>query len=112
MVAQVIQKQIEKFGHVEKKILWTLFSIFVFFITSYGFLLNSTITSAVSKQRMEKEILSMGSEVNLLEFKYLNIKNSITIGLAQSKGFVAVSSDKFAVVDSIQKNISLSINEN
>ena len=112
MVAQVIQKQIERFEHGEKRAFWILFSMFVFLVISYGFLLNSTMMNAVSKQRMEKEILSLGSEVNLLEFKYLNTKNSITIGLAQSKGFVSVVSDKFAVINSIPKNLSLSINEN
>ena len=112
MVAQIIQNQIEKFRYGEKKIFWSLFSVFVFFIVSYGFLLNNTMMNAVSKQSMEKKIISLSSEVNSLEFKYLNIKNSITIGLAQSKCFVLVSSDKFAVIDPTQKNISLSINEN
>jgi hypothetical protein len=112
MVAQVIQKQIEKFDHEEKKVFWLIFSFSVFFIISYGFLLNNTMMNAVSKQNMEKKMLSLSSDVNSLEFQYLNIKNSITLGLAQSKGFVAVSSDKFATIHSAQKNISLSINEN
>ena len=112
MVAQVIQKQIEKIEYREKKIFWVLFSVFALFIVSYGFLLNSTMMNAVSKQNMGKEMVSLGSDVNSLEFQYLNIKNSITLELAQSKGFVQVSSDKFAVIDASQKNISLSINEN
>ena len=57
-------------------------------------------------------MISLGSEVNSLEFQYLNIKNSITLDLAQSKGFVSVISNKFAVIDFAQKNLSLSINEN
>ena len=112
MVAQVIKKQIEKIEYREKKIFWILFSVFVFFIMSYGFLLNNTMMNAVSKQSMEKEMISLGSEVNSLEFQYLNIKNGITLELAQSKGFISVPSDKFAVIDSTQKNLSLSINEN
>ena len=112
MVRQILNNQIEKIECREKRFFWTLFSLFVFFIMSYGFLLNSTMMNAVSKQSMEKEMSSLNSEVNSLEFQYLNIKNSITLGLAQSKGFVPVSSDKFAVIDSTQKNISLSINEN
>ena len=68
--------------------------------------------NGVSQQKMEKEMVSLGSVVNTLEFQYLNIKNSITLEMAQSKGFVSVSSDKFAIVNSTQKNLSLSINEN
>ena len=68
--------------------------------------------NAVSKQSMEKEMAYLSSEVNSLEFQYLNIKNSITAELAQSKGFVSVSLDKYAVIKSIQNNLSLSINEN
>jgi hypothetical protein len=68
--------------------------------------------NAVYKQNIEKQMASVGSEVNSLEFKYLNIKNSITLDLAKSKGFVLVTSDKFASIDSAQKNLSLSINEN
>lgn len=112
MVSQVIQNQIEKIEYTEKKFFWLLFSVSVLFVISYGFLLDSTMMKAVSKQRMEKEMVSLGSEVNSLEFQYLNVKNSVTLDLAKSKGFVSVSSDKFAVIDSSQKNLSLSINEN
>ena len=112
MVAQTIKNQIEKIEYREKKIFWILFSLFAFFIISYGFLLNGTMMNAVSKQSMEKQMVSLGSEVNSLEFQYLNIKNSVSMDMALSKGFVLVTSDKFAVIDSTQKNISLSINEN
>ena len=61
---------------------------------------------------MEKNIILLNSDVNALEFKYLEIKNSITLALAESKGFILIKGDKFAVVNSIQKNLSLSLNEN
>ena len=113
MVKQIIKKQIDKIDYREKKIFWVLFSVFVFFVMSYGFSLTSIMMNSFSKETMQKEITSFASEVNSLEFQYLNIKNSITLELAHSKGFVSVISDKFAVVDSTQKNLSfLSINEN
>ncbi len=112
MVAQILQKQIANIEDREKKVFWTLFAVFVFFIISYGFLLNNTMRNTVLKQKMEKEIVSLGSEVNALEFKYLNTKNNITLSFAQLRGFVPVSADKFATIDSNKKNISLSINEN
>ena len=112
MVAQIIQNQIEKIEYRKKKIFWTLFSVFVFFIGTYGFLLNSIMMNAVSKQSMEQNMVSMNSNIDSLESQYLTAENGITLDLALSKGFVPVTSDKFAVINSSDKNISLSINEN
>ena len=112
MVRQVIQRQIESIEYKEKSFFWSIFIVFVFLVLSYGLLLNSIMIKAVSKQNMEKGLASLGSEVNTLEFNYLSVKNSITMDFAKSKGFISLSSDKFAVIDSPQKNISLSINEN
>jgi len=112
MVAQVIKNQIEKIEYREKKFFWVLFTIFIFCVISYGFLLNSMVQSGVAQQNMQNSMVTMGSNVSKLEFQYLNIKNSITLALAQSKGFVNISSQKFAVINPSAKNISLSINEN
>ncbi len=112
MVAQIIKKQIEQIEYREKKIFWVLFSLFAFLIISYGILVNNIFSNGVSQQNMEKNIVSLNSDVNTLEFQYLGLKNSITLALAESKGFVSVAIDKFAVVNSVQKNLSLSVNEN
>lgn len=113
MVKQIFNSHIEKIEHRERKIFWSLFSMFVLFVVSYGFLLNGTMMNAVSKQNAEKQISVLNSEVNTLEFQYLNIKNSITLDLAESiKGFVPVKQDKFAIVNPNSKGLSLSVNEN
>lgn len=111
MVKQAINK-IEKIEYRNKKVFLILFSIFIFFIISYGFLLNSTMMNAVKRQNLEKEIKSLTTNVNSLEYKYLNIKSNITMDLAKSYGFVAISSNKFAAIDTSGKTLSLSINEN
>ena len=111
MVAQVIKNQIEKIEYREKKVFWTLFSVFVFFLVSYGVLVNNTIMNAVAKQNMEKEMATLNSDVNSMEFNYLNMKNNITMERALSLGFVAVSEEKFASVSGTA-NLSLSVNEN
>ena len=84
----------------------------VFFVMIYGFSIVSTMMNGVSSQKMEKEMVSLNSGVNSLEFQYLNIKNSITLELAKSEGYVAVLSEKFAVFDQNSQKVSLSINEN
>jgi hypothetical protein len=110
MVARVIKKQIEYIEYREKQIFWTAFSIIILLFVSYGFLVNRTILNAISKESMNKEISTINSQVNSLEFQYLNIKNSINMNLALSKGFVAVSNENFAELSS-SKSLSLSINK-
>lgn len=107
-----INNRIENIEYKEERIFWVLFTIFVSFIVSYGFLWNNIMMNGVAKQRMEKEMASLGSVVNTLEFQYLNLKNNVTMELAQSKGFVSFTADKFATIKDTSKNLSLSINEN
>ncbi len=112
MVAQLLQNQIEKIEYKEKKYIWILFSVFVLFVVSYGYLINCTFSYGVSKQNMEKQITLLNSSVNSLEYEYLGLKNNITLDFAKSKGYISVITDKYAIIDSSSKNVSLSINEN
>jgi len=112
MVAEVIKNQIEKIEHREKKIFWILFSIFVFLLFFYGFLVNRTIVNAVYKQQMEKDIISLNSKVNSMDFQYLEMKNNITDELALSKGFINTPGTNFAFVLDVKTALSLSINKN
>ena len=111
MVAEVIKNQIEKIEHREKKIFWILFSMFVFLLFFYGFLINRTIVNAVYKQQMEKNIISLNSEVNAMDFQYLGMKNNITEELASSKGFVTVPGTNFAFVRDTNTSLSLSVSQ-
>ncbi len=110
MVAEVIKKQIRNIEYREKQIFWILSITFVFLLVSYGFLINNTIANAISKENMQKELSSLNSEINSAEFQYLNIKNSINITMALSKGFVSVPNNNFALV-SPSRSLSLSINK-
>jgi len=111
MVAEVIKNQIEKIEHREKKIFWTLFSMFVFLLFFYGFLINHTIINAVYKQQMEKEITSLNSEVNAMDFQYLGMKNNITEELALSRGFVNIHGTNFAFIRDNNASLSLSVSQ-
>jgi len=110
-MVQVIKNQIESIDLREKQIFWSLFSVFFVLLFVYGYLVNTTILNAVAKQNMQSEMISLNSNLNTLEFQYLNLKNKITIDYAKSLGFVAVSYDKFAQISSSESK-SLSINEN
>lgn len=111
MVAQTIKNQIERIEYREKSIFWIFFFMFIFFLVSYGFMVNKTISNAVAKQQMEVEILSINSDVNSMESNYLSLKNDVTMDLAIAKGFIVNSKEKYAMVSS-SKGLSLSVNEN
>jgi len=111
-MVKVLQNQISKIEYWEKNIFWGLFSMIVVLLVSYGFLVNGTIINAISKQNLEKQMISLNSDVNSMEFSYLNIKNKITMEYALSLGFVPVSNDKFASISPNKNSLSLSINEN
>ena len=110
-MVQAIKNQIDKINYREKQIFWSLFSVFFILLFTYGYLVNSTILNAVSKQKMQSEMVSLNSNLNSLEFEYLNLKNKITIDYAATLGFVPVTYDKFASISSSDSK-SLSINEN
>jgi hypothetical protein len=110
-MVQAIKNKIESINLREKQIFWSLFSVFFVLLFTYGYLVNSTILNAVSKQKMQSEMVLLNSNLNTLEFQYLNLKNKITMDYATSLGFVAISYDKFASISSSDSK-SLSINEN
>lgn len=112
MVAQIIKRQIDRIEYREKNIIRVLFSVFIFLLISYGFLVNNTILNAVNRQKLEKEISILDSTINSLEFNYLSVKNSITLDLALSKGFVQVKDEKYVSIAPVSGGLSLSINEN
>ncbi len=111
MVAQTIKNQIEKIEYREKAIFGIFFSLFIFLLFSYGFMINKTISNAVAKQQMEKEIIALNSDVNSMESGYLSLKNDITIDFAIAEGFVVNTEEKYAM-SSVVGGLSLSINEN
>lgn len=112
MVAKIIQNQIEKIEYREKSIFWIFFSVFIFLLLSYGFMVNNTIINAVSKQKTEKDIIVLNSKVNSIESKYLDLKNDITIDLALSKGFAVNNNIKYVVSSISDQKVSLFVNEN
>ncbi len=112
MVAEVIKNQIDRIEHRESKIFWSLFSVFVFSLLSYGFLVNQTIINAVHQNKLEKEMTALNSEVNTMDFQYLEIKNNITHNLALAKGFVNLPNTNFAYIRDEKTSTSLSLVKN
>ena len=110
-MVQAIKKQIEGINLREKQVFWSLFSVFFVLLFTYGYLVNSTILHAVSKQNMQSQMVSLNSNLNDLEFQYLNLKDKITIDYATTLGFVPITYKDFASISSSEGK-TLSINEN
>jgi len=111
-MTKIIKKQIKNLEYREKSIIWSLFSVFVLLLVSYGFLVSSSMANAVKRQDLSKQNVYLNSEINSMEFAYLDAKNSITMELALKEGFVVDNNEKFVSVASVSSNLSLSINEN
>jgi len=109
-MTKIIKKQLKNLEYREKSITWSLFSVFVILLVTYGVLVNSTMANAVKRQELFKEINVINSKINSMEFEYLNAKNSITIDLALKDGFIIVKNQKFVSVNPASDNLSLSLN--
>ncbi|MFA6430052.1 MAG: hypothetical protein WC229_03710 [Candidatus Paceibacterota bacterium] len=111
-MTKIIKRQIKNLEYREKSIIWSLFSVFVLLLVSYGFLVSSSMANAVKRQDLSKQNVLLNSEINSMEFVYLEAKNSITMELALREGFVVDNNEKFVSIAPASSNLSLSINEN
>ncbi len=71
-----------------QKQIWTLSGVFGMLVFAYVGLVGSTVYNTLERQRGEKEISKITSELSEMEFSYLNIKAKINPELARSLGFV------------------------
>jgi len=79
---------IPKVFHLNTRTLFfVLLSLLVLVFLAYVFLVNKTVMNVVERERVEKDIASLSSSMGELEFKYIGLKNSITLDLAYEKGF-------------------------
>ncbi len=112
MTTGVIKNRIGLIQYKEKTIFWSLFFISILLLSSYGFLVVKSITNGIHKDAMQKKMISLNSNVNSLEFEYLNMKNDITLSFAESHGFIAVTNTNYVALSSDTRNSSLSVNKN
>ena len=78
-----------------KRWIWSLISVLVFCLFSYGYFVRGAIVNIVERQSMETEFSILNSKVSSLESDYIKTKNNITPELATTLGFVPVSNQKF-----------------
>lgn len=66
---------------------WTLVGISIFSLLIYIYAINSTARSIALRQNLEKQATEVSTELDSLEFAYIDLKNNITMELAYAYGF-------------------------
>lgn len=92
-----------------QKQIWTLAGVFGVLVFTYIGLVGSTIYNTLERQRGEKEISKVTSELSEMEFAYLNLKAKINPELARSLGFV--DADNVAVAKGNSNTLTAYINK-
>ncbi len=75
-----------------KNIFWFLAVGVAVSLSLYVYFVSHTIYNVVSRQKTEKSIIALQSGIETLEAKYFSLKSQVTATLAESKGFINISS--------------------
>lgn len=78
-----------------RMLFFALASILVVIFGFYAYLINKTIMNVVAREDVERNISELSSSIGELEFKYMTLRNGITIDLAYTKGFLDAEPSQF-----------------
>jgi hypothetical protein len=70
-----------------KTLFFILATILVTIFGLYAYLVNKTIMNVVSRQNTEQSISNLSTTIGELEYKYMTLRNGITIDYAYTQGF-------------------------
>jgi hypothetical protein len=84
----------------EKTIFWTLLGALLLCFGLYAYLISSTIHNVVARENLENQASVLTLAIGSNEFKYISLRNNVTLPLAYSMGFKDVSDKTFVSRDS------------
>ncbi len=70
---------------------WALTAISAIALVVYIIAVLATVRHTVVRQSLQKQVSTLSTEVNNLEFTYIALQNGVTLDLAYAKGFKDVS---------------------
>ena len=73
------------------RLFWGLAALGVILVGFYIYAVQATVANTVARQNLEDEVGSLSARLGDLEFKYIGLKNNITIEVAQADGFREVT---------------------
>ncbi|MEI6528215.1 MAG: hypothetical protein WCO10_00905 [bacterium] len=106
-MTKVLINKIEKITEIQEKLFWSFVAIVAILAVSYGFLMRDLVVKVVARQNLEKEIVAMSSQVGILETKYFEQKNAITMQTAEQIGFVEAKNINYLSAANVSSNLSL-----
>lgn len=79
----------------ERGVFWLLAAVLIASFVLYSVFVQRTIRNVVERQHLETEMSVLNSRIGELEFKYISMRNNVTIDMAYAKGFKDVAQTKF-----------------
>ena len=79
----------------EKTMFWSLIGILFICSAFYIYSINVTIRNVVVRQELENKAAQLTLKIGSQEFKYITMRNSITLPMAYSLGFGDVKNKIF-----------------
>lgn len=74
---------------------FVLATLLVIIFAVYVYLINKTVMNVVAREQTEQDIAQLSGTLGELEFKYITLKNIITLDLAYERGFQETSPKAF-----------------
>lgn len=74
---------------------WILVSLSLLCLGFYVYAINATARNVATRQEVERQISKISSNLSALEFTYIELKNNVTIELANVYGFKEVKNPLF-----------------
>lgn len=71
---------------------WSLVSLCLFFSALYIYAIASTVGNTAQRESLENENAILSAELGEMEFRYISMKNGVSIELAKAHGFQEVTS--------------------
>lgn len=103
-----VTKTLNTIDRLSVTLFWSLLSILIVLVGSYGYVVNQTVWNAFNKDKSEEEIVALNSELGDLEFQYMSLSNNISIEKAYELGFQnAVGKTLFASREFVAKNVAM-----
>lgn len=87
----------------EKAIFWSFVGALFLLAGFYVYFVNSTIHNVVARQTLERKASALSLSIGSEEFKYISMRNAVTLPLAYSLGFKDVASKTFISANTLNQ---------
>ncbi len=78
-----------------KVLFFAALALLVSLFALYVYLVNRTVMNVVAREQTGRTVATLSTSIGGLEFKYITLKDSITLDLAHEKGFMDFSPTTF-----------------